>query len=123
MQRVFLLQIVHAEHPHKVARLPGGGNLELNLHTAIARQFAANLAPAIADLRRQVTADVIAEVLRGGVGVFRTEAHVQEVVASVLETVLVEKLQGLQAIVPDLLAQTLEEVFRSLKMETTNLIK
>lgn len=54
VQPVYLLQIVDAEHPHQVVQMPGGGKLE--------REFVNACATAI---------------VAKGVGLGRTEAHVE----------------------------------------------
>ncbi len=55
---LFLLQIVHTAEPHKVVRLPAGGALE-----------------------RDLIADCTKAIVKRGVGVFRTEAHVMQAIA------------------------------------------
>ena len=56
---LFLLQIVKASAPHEVVRLPGGGPLERDLIAACTEA-----------------------VVKRGVGLFRSEAHVTRAIAA-----------------------------------------
>ena len=56
-EAIFLLQIVEAQSPHPVVRIPGGGPLERDLITACT-----------------------AAIVEKGVGLFRTEARVKQAI-------------------------------------------
>lgn len=73
---IFLLQIVDAQPPHDVVRLPGGGALEADLIEVCA-----------------------AAIVKRGVGMFRTEAHVRQAVTEGMT----EAIRGLKAQTRDVL--------------------
>lgn len=66
---LFLLQIVEANPPHVVVRLPGGGALERELIASVTDASRAKI--------DELTEAFVGDVIARGVGFGRTEAHVE----------------------------------------------
>ena len=105
---LFLLQIVDAEDG-TVIRLPAGGTLELNLVTALATAFITRSVR----LDRDVIASAQSAIVKRGVGLFRTEAHVRTAIEEGMREVLglvqagavpIEEKAAIEASVRDVLS-------------------
>lgn len=103
---LFLLQIVGANPPHAVVRLPAGGKLELDFIASGAAAAAAQVA--------QLTDAFVGDVIARGVGLGRTEAHVEAQVRAALEVYLPQVrsaiADGLTIMVAGLKAETVQVI-------------
>ena len=116
---VFLLQIISAEWPHQVVRLPAGGVLERDLTRVIAAQI---LDHGLKEALVQDIADAcVARILSKGVGFWRTEEHVRRAIIHGIQEAF-DDLPNFRGQVTAATESGIRDAIRALKVETVQAI-
>ena len=118
-QPVFLLQIVSSLYPHDVVRLPAGGVLERDLIDLITSHM---LSKGVTDaLVQDLSDELLQNILKRGVGFWRTEDHVRRaIIAGVQESF--DEFPTHHGAMERLVSSALADAIASLKVESAKAV-